>query len=490
MSDALKILLVSPEVTPYARTGGLADVAGALPDALRAAGHDVRVMLPRYAAFDEGRYGLHAIGEPLPVPVDGQPAQATLFGVGEVGAERVLLLGHEGFFGREHLYGDSHGDYPDNDRRFIFLARAALEAAKRIDFRPDVIHCHDWQTGLIPVYLKTLYEGDPFFRNTASVFSIHNVGYQGLFPHESLRAADLPYDRVFHINGLEYYGKISFLKGGIVYADVVTTVSRRYAEEIRTVEFGYGMDGVLAARQDALFGVVNGADYATWDPAIDPYLPARYSPGDLAGKAECKRALLAELGLPADLADRPLLGFVGRLVEQKGLPILVEAIPRLAKKKLGLVVLGQGTAKYQDQLTALAATFGKSVGARIGFDDGLAHRIIAGSDFFIAPSRYEPCGLTQLYAMKYGTVPIVRATGGLDDTVAAWDAKAGTGTGFKFPDYSADGLIGAIETAMKAFKNAKQLAGLRANGMAADFSWTQSAARYVELYHTAMFRRP
>ena len=489
MADSLKILMVSPEVAPFARTGGLADVTGALPGALRAAGHEVRVILPRYAAVEDGGFGLTALGEPFEVPIGGRPAPAALYAAGGPGAG-TFLIGNDDLYGRERLYGNAQGDYPDNDRRFIFLARAALEACKRMDFRPDVIHAHDWQTGLIPVYLKTLYESDPFFRNTASVFTIHNIGYQGNFPHESLRAADLPYDRVFHINGLEYYGGISFLKGGIVYADLVTTVSRRYAEEIQTAEYGFGMDGVLGARKDALLGITNGVDYGTWDPATDPALPARFSPEYLSGKAECKKALLREFGLPAAYAERPLLGYVGRLVEQKGVGLLAEVLPRLARKSLGLVLLGQGEAAFEEQARAMAARHGKTAAVRIGFNDPLAHRIIAACDFLLAPSRYEPCGLTQLYAMKYGTIPIVRATGGLDDTVEQWDAKAGTGTGFKFQEYSGDAFVAAIEAALKTCRSARQMAGLRRNGMAADFSWARSATRYEEMYHTALFRMP
>ena len=490
MSDPLKVLMVSSEVAPFARTGGLADVIGALPEVLRGAGHDVRVVLPKYASIDADRFALRPLGEPFPIPIDGQPTPTALWATGAPGAEREVFVGHDGFYGREGLYGDAQGDYPDNDRRFILLARAALEACKRMGFRPDVVHAHDWQTGLVPVYLKTLHEHDPFFRNTASVFTIHNVGYQGLFPHEALRAAELPYDRVFHINGLEYYGQISFLKGGIVYSDLVTTVSERYAREIQTAEYGFGMDGVLAARKDALVGITNGVDYASWNPETDAALPARYSPGDLSGKAACKKALLAEFGLPEAFADRPLLGYVGRLVEQKGISVIAEALPKLARKKLGLVVLGQGDAALVEEVRGWGAKFGKVAAVRIGFDDALARRVIAGSDFLLAPSRYEPCGLTQLYAMKYATVPVVRATGGLDDTVEPWDAKAGTGTGFKFAEYTGEALAEAVEAALKAYRAAKQMARLRANGMAADFSWARSARRYEELYHKAMFRMP
>lgn len=490
MAGELKILMVASEASPYAQTGGLADVIGALPDALARLGHQVSVALPFYRDISQRAGDLGLTEKPMTLPVGNDQAQIYLHQPDKTKNHSLVFIGNDELYDRENLYGDQTGDYPDNDRRFSFFARAALEACKRLNFRPDIIHCHDWQAGLAPVYLKTDYQEDPVFRNTASVFSIHNLGYQGLFPHESLGIAGLRYDKVFHIDGVEFYGQISFLKGGINYSEIVSTVSPRYAREIQTSEYGCGMEGVLSSRKDAVFGILNGVDYEQWNPQTDPALAAPFSLEDLRGKSACKKALLAELGLPDSLLEQPVIGIVSRLAQQKGLDILAEAFQRLMKKQVGFILLGSGERELEEQFGLFAEHYRQKTAVRLTWNPDLARRIYAGCDFILIPSRYEPCGLTQMYAMRYGTVPIVRATGGLFDTVEPWNARRASGTGFLFAETSTEALLAAVETALKTYRQPKQMAALTKNIMTADFSWDQSAKRYEELYQTALFRLP
>jgi starch synthase len=395
----------------------------------------------------------------------------------------VYLFEREDLFDRPNLYGSPAGDYYDNLERFAFFSQASLLLAKEIDFDFDVVHCHDWQTGLVPVYVKTLFSKDAFFKHTAPLFTIHNIGYQGLYPKEKLATCGLPLEE-FHPDGLEYWKKMSLLKAGIVYSDAVTTVSPMYSREIQTPEFGMGMEGILRKRSKDLYGILNGVDYSVWDPTRDAHLKAPYSPEKMAGKGRCKAALLREMGLHSSLQNKPLLGMVSRLDAQKGLDLLVDILDDLLALEVGLVVLGSGEERIQQAIQKAAERYPGKVGLFVGFNEPLAHRIIAGADMFLIPSRYEPCGLTQMYALKYGTVPVVRSTGGLDDTVVPFDAKNKKGNGFKFAPYKAKAFLSAIQRALSVFKFSDSWKGVVANGMKEDFSWDRSARKYVELYES------
>jgi starch synthase len=375
------------------------------------------------------------------------------------------------------------GDYPDNDRRFIFFQRAVIEALKKLNLKPDVLHCHDWQTGLIPAYLKTLYQGDPFFKRTKTFFTIHNPAHQGNFPPDSVSITGLSWEE-FRYERLEFYGKISFLKGGLVYSDVLTTVSERYAQEIQTREFGCGMEGALLRRREDLFGILNGIDLNEWNPEKDPDIEANFSAKNLIGKQVCKEALQRENRLKVE-PDIPLFGFVSRLAAQKGLDLMTSVIEEVARQKWQLVILGTGDEQYHKVLRILAKRHPDYIGLNITFDPRMAKRIFSGSDMFLMPSRFEPCGLGQMISLRFGTVPVVRETGGLRDTIQEFDPNTGTGNGFTFSKYEADDFFAAIERAVQVFRDRKEWAKLIRNGMGSDFSWKVSARRYVELYERA-----
>ena len=468
------ILFVTPEATPFAKTGGLADVAGALPVALGRLGHRVTVVLPRYRLTAAGR----PIGR---VSIAIGPDHFTA-GLGEhevADGVRVIAVDCPELYDREHLYGSGAGDYADNARRFAFLSRAALEVVVVTGRRPDVIHAHDWQTGLTPVYLKTAYAGHQLLSGVPAVFTIHNLAYQGLFPQEWLAALDLP-GELFTADGVEFWGRVSFLKAGIRFSEIVTTVSARYAREIQTEELGCGFEGILASRAETLVGIPNGIDTTVWNPATDAFLPVRYSAAELDGKAATKRALLGSLGLAIDDASmaRPVIGMVSRMVDQKGFDLLGESAARLLSLPVTMVLLGSGDPRYEREWMDRAAAHPDRVGVRIGFDDRLAHLVIAGADLFLMPSRFEPCGLSQMYALRYGTVPVVRATGGLDDTVTDWNPRTHTGTGFKFEDYTPDALLAALERALATYAQPSAWRVLQVAAMQGEFSWDTSALEY------------
>jgi starch synthase len=370
-------------------------------------------------------------------------------------------------------------DYPDNHIRFAVFSRAALSVA-RVLFRTDIFHCHDWQTGLVPAYLRTTLATDPTFFGCRTLFTIHNLGYQGLFPKTVLAAAGLE-PSVYRPDGMEFFGRVSYIKSGIQFADALSTVSPTYAREIQTPEFGFGLDGCLRARAGVLTGILNGVDYAEWNPQSDPHIPARYSAGDLTGKALCKRVLLEEFGLPPEAMDRPLIGIVSRFTRQKGTDILVEAAARIVAEDVYLVALGTGDPEYEDFFRRLQREHPGRIAARVGFDNALAHRIEAGADMFLMPSHYEPCGLNQIYSLRYGTVPVVRATGGLDDTIEEE-------TGFKFTEYSGQALLEAVQAAVRAYADRDGWERMMRLGMSKDFSWNQSAAAYSELYRRMLAR--
>lgn len=481
MRDSLKVWFLASEVVPFAKTGGLADVAGSLPASLKDLGVDVSVGLPFYRVTKNGNHKTEEVLNGLEVPLGKAKLRGDVLKTSTQDGIPVYLFSQKDFFDRSGLYGTAQGDYPDNFERFTCFSRAALLFAKETGLRFDVVHCHDWQTGLIPAYLKTPYRTDPFFSDVASVITVHNLGYQGVFPAEKLPTSGLPASE-FRPEGVEYWGKISLLKAGIVYSDAITTVSPRYSQEIQTPEFGLGMEGIFQKRSADLYGILNGADYDTWDPAIDPHIKAGYTFSDKKNKKECKADLVNELGLDRRFVDRPVLGMISRLVAQKGCDLLVQIAQDIVQLDAGLVILGAGEEAYQKFLVKLGKEYPDSMAVRIGFDETLAHRIMAGADMLLVPSRYEPCGLTQIYALRYGTVPIVRATGGLDDTIEQFAPDSGQGTGFKFVDYEAKAFLEKIQEAVALFEDNTMWMRLVTNGMKCDFSWERSAREYVSLY--------
>ena len=477
--SAMKILFVASEGLPYSKTGGLADVVEALPKALRALGHDVAVLLPRYHANQVASILISSVtvglGDTVRFPAIAEAAP--------VDGVRYFFVDDPPFFDRPELYGDREGDYPDNAERYAEFSRVAIEFMKRV-WLPDVVHCHDWQTGLIPVLLRRQHADDPAVRSLPVVFTIHNIAYQGVFDAAVLPRLGLP-DALFSVDALEFFGKVNFLKGGLIYADYLTTVSRRYAKEIQTAEYGNGLEGVIHSRGDRLVGILNGVDYSAWNPETDKLIARNYSAENLAGKKVCRKDLLAEFRLPEADAARPVVGIVSRFADQKGFDLIAEVADDLMKEHLALVVLGTGQAEYERFFRQLAEKYPERAGVKIGYDNILAHKIEAGADMFLMPSRYEPCGLNQIYSLRYGTVPIVRATGGLDDTIQNFVPKTQQGTGFKFEEYNGQALLQCVRTALGMYGDAKAWRALQANGMAKDFSWRASAASYVTLYEAA-----
>ena len=481
MTQPLRLLLISSEVEPFAKTGGLADVAGALPQALATLGHDVRVLMPKYRGVE--RHGTLRTAVPrVRVPVGDRTTEGALL-EGRLGhAVPVYFLAHDHYYDRPALYGTGQGDYLDNCERFIFFCRGALEALRALGWTPHVIHANDWQSGLVPVYLETLYKDDPALGEVGTLFTIHNLAYQGVFWHFDMPLTGLGWD-LFTPAGLEFYGKLNFLKGGLVFADVLNTVSKAYAQEIQTAEFGCGLEGVLQYRRADLHGVVNGIDVAAWDPATDRDLTKPYSAEDLAGKAACKQALAQELGIDADGA--PIIGIVSRLAAQKGLDLVLAALPELVDAGFALALLGAGEPGLETAFGDSARASRGRVAIRTGFDNALARRIYAGADMFLMPSRYEPCGLGQMISMRYGTIPIVRRTGGLADTVVEARPARRTGTGFGFAEPTARALLEAATRALAAYREPALWRQLQRNAMAQDFSWPASAREYVALYRKA-----
>ena len=471
------VLQLTSEALPFSKTGGLADVLGALPPAIARLGWDVTVITPRYRGVDAGSFV-----EQFPVTVGGFVGNAAFFEAPLADGARALLVDCPELYDRASLYALDNIDYGDNARRFAFLARAALEFAGRRRVAPSVVHAHDWQAGLSPVYLRTLYAGHPVLADTPTILTIHNLAYQGLFEPDWLPRIDLGWEQ-FTVNRMEYWGRISFLKGAINDSTLLTTVSPRYAKEIQTPQLGFGFDGILRVRSADLVGILNGIDTREWDPAADRFLPQPYSATDLSGKAAAKKAVLQRYSLPSDTGalQRPLVGMVSRMIDQKGFDLIAKLREELLRLDASFVVLGTGDARYQNLWTTLAAERPDRVGARIGFDEGLAHLIEAGADLFLMPSRFEPCGLNQMYSMRYGTVPVVHAVGGLADTVTPK-------TGFVFTDYSPRALVDALTRALECFKDRRRWLTFQRAGMAQDFSWDRSAKEYVKIYERALKR--
>jgi starch synthase len=476
----MRILMVASEAVPFATTGGLGDVAEALPRALVRLGHEVDVVTPRYRGITAGELTRRIL-----VALGGQVMESDFYTV-VVDGVRTVFVDHPGYFDRDYLYGAADHDYADNAERFTFLCQAALNWAVSNAQRYDVVHAHDWQTGLIPVLLAQMFRSHTSLTRVPTVFTIHNLAYQGIFDASWLPRLGLPWD-LMRVDAMEYWSRISFLKAGIVFSRWITTVSPRYAQEIQTPEFGFGFDGILRQRADDLVGILNGIDYDEWNPARDPHLPEPYSASNLAGKDAAKRALLAELRLPVtdDALARPVIGLIARLIDQKGFDLLAAIADELPRLGAAFTVLGSGERRYEDLWLALAARHPDRIGVRIGYDNGLAHLIEGGADLFLMPSQFEPCGLNQMYSLRYGTVPVVRATGGLFDTVRNFNSQTGMGTGFTFDEYSPQALLGTLRWAVGVFQDRKAWKRLQLAGMQQDHSWDASAQRYVEVYERA-----
>jgi starch synthase len=470
-----RILMVAPEATPFSKTGGLADVIGALPAALHAAGERVAVVIPWYR-------GARLAGSPkeafrdLRVSIGPHEYRVNIFETVERGVT-FYLVSCPPLFDRPGLYGERSTDYPDNHIRFGVFCRAALDVMRHL-FLPDILHCHDWQSALAPIYLRYAFASDPTFLGVRVLFTIHNLGYQGLFPPEALYDLGIGHD-VFQPNVLEFFGRVNLLMGGLHFSDAINTVSRGYAREIQTPEFGFRLDTFLRARADRLTGIVNGVDYREWSPETDANIARNYSAADLPGKSVCKRALLEQLHLPTSDLTKPVMGMVSRMVDQKGFDLLAQAANHLLAEDFLLAVLGSGEPVYEKLFRDLAAAHPQQVGVHIGYDDALAHRIEAGADMFLMPSYYEPCGLNQIYSLRYGTVPIVRAVGGLDDTIDDT-------TGFKFHDYTVTALLAVVRRALGVYADRPRWEEIMRRGMRQDFSWDYAATQYAALYRSLL----
>ncbi len=462
----MKIAICASEVVPFAKTGGLADVAGALPLELELLNQEVIIIMPRYKAIQEPKFSVQRLKLDISYSVIGKNI-------------KVYFIENDQYFKRDGLYGDKTGDFKDNLDRFSYYSRRTLELLKEINFRADIIHCHDWQSALIPIYLKTLYIDNPFYQNIKTIFTIHNIGYQGLFSKDEFPKLGID-SKFFNMEMLEFYDKVNLLKGGIVFSDIINTVSPTYSREIQTKEFGYGLEGVLAKRKRDVFGILNGLDYSIWNPKTDKFIIKNYSLQNLKDKYKNKEDLQRICKLPAKI-DMPFFGIVSRLAEQKGFDILADAIEKICNMDLQLVILGTGDLKYHVILENIVKKYPKVISLHLKFDDKLAHKIYAGSDIFLMPSKYEPCGLGQLISMSYGTIPLVFKTGGLADTVTEND-------GFVFDKYKKEDLIKTIDKAIKAFKNKKKWLGLIQKAMQNNFSWKESAKKYIALYEKAKAR--
>lgn len=488
----LRILEVASEVAPFARTGGLGDVVGALPKALAKLGHEVKVFLPRYGFIKAEEHGIKPQTRAYSVRLWDELVAYYLETCTDT-RNRIeyYFINNAEYFDRPDFYVDpaSGKDYIDNDERFIFFARAVLETVRSLDWQPDVIHVHDWQAALIPAYIKTTYGDDDFFRAVKTVLTIHNLGYQGIFPADRFKLLELPERLFYAMTGpFEFFGKVNFLKGGIMMADKLSTVSERYAQEIQsTEEYGYGLQGVLSERTNDLVGILNGVDYHVWSPSRDKKLQYKYTVNNLSGKRKNKIELLQDIKLPVR-DSAPLIGMISRLTAQKGWDLIEEAAEDIFAMNLQMVVLGTGDAKYVELLKTLEQQYPGKIRAFTTFDDTLAHRIEAAADMFLMPSRWEPCGLNQLYSLKYGTVPVVRKVGGLADTVMDWDPSLQTGNGFVFEKYDARAMVLAIRRALAVYTRRRTWTKLVKSGMEQDYSWDSSASRYSALFESIASR--
>lgn len=475
----MKLLIVASEAKPYAKTGGLADVTGALLQEYRSMGIEAYLMLPLYGSVRK-RFDLTDTGMEIRVPIGNREYSGRIHCHGSA----AFFVECDDFFDRDNLYGTPQGDYPDNAARFIFFSRAVLEACRMRELHLDMIHCNDWQTGLIPVYLRTVYRGG-IFGDTATLMTIHNLGYQGLFDATKFALTGLP-PEWFSLEGVEFYGKVNFLKAGLIGADIISTVSDTYAREILTQEFGFGLEGVLGKRAPDLYGIRNGIDTKEWDPEYDRHIPAQYNASDLTGKNTCRKELVRECSLGTGEEDFPVVAMTGRLTAQKGIDLVLAAAGEILLMGVKIVILGKGDGLFQRRIEALTEAHKGKVYAKVGYDEPLAHRIYAGSDILLMPSLYEPCGLSQLIAMRYGTIPVARKTGGLGDTITDSSADNRGGTGFLFREYTASSLTECMRRALCVYADRRKWRMMMTDAMKRDFSWKQSALEYVRLYEKAV----
>ncbi|NOZ61606.1 MAG: glycogen synthase GlgA [Calditrichaeota bacterium] len=491
MENQLRVLYVSSEVTPFAKTGGLGDVSSSLPKYLKDAGHDIRIFMPKYKFINDRKYVLRDVIRlrDIEVPMGNKVLLTSVKSAFLPNSKvQVYFVHHDDYFQREGLYLDpkTNLDYSDNAERFAFFSRSALEILKTLHWQPDIIHCNDWQTALIPYFLKTTYAGDPFFEHTRALLTIHNVAFQGIFEKDILPFIGISQDEFSKNNPLELWNKVNYLKGGILTADLLNTVSKTYAKEIQqSKEYGFGLEEYLRKRKKDLAGIVNGADYGNWNPETDKLIPHNYSASDLSGKLLDKKALLESVGLPFE-ADVPVVGMISRITEQKGFDLICDALRELMKFDLKLVVLGVGEAKYQRILEQAAGKYANKLSVQLKFDNRLSHLIEAGADFFLMPSKFEPCGLNQIYSLKYGTIPIVRATGGLADTIKDFSDETKRGYGFVFQEYSSAALLATLKRALNHYKNQATWKKLIQRAMKQDFSWEKVVPFYVDLYQKLM----
>ena len=481
---SLKILMLAAECTPFVKTGGLADVVGALPKALRAMGHDVRVSLPRYGRVDAAKFGLTQAVSPFPVPMDGQTAKASILQTRMDGGVPVYMVENAKYYDRDGIYM-----YPDDAERFVFFSRASLEMLRHLEWRPDVIHCHDWHTAIVPNWLKVLYADDPLFSDIATVYTFHSLAYQGIFGYRVLEIAGIDeYGFIYHPEMADLAEVVDFMGRGIYFADMISTVSERYAQEALTPELGERLDPILRERRDRLVGILNGIDYDAMNPASDPYLVANFDVDHLQARRQNKLALQREAGLPQD-PEKPLIGMVSRLTDQKGFDILGAALDHILDLDLQFVLLGTGDQHYHEIFTKAASAHPDKAAVFLTFNAALTQKIHAGADMYLMPSRVEPCGTGQMVAMHYGSVPIVRATGGLADTVQDYDPRTGKGNGFVFEPHDRWALFAAIVRALESFKYQNDWCALQKANMQRDFSWSASAIKYVDLYKRAVAMR-
>lgn len=500
----MKIVIATSEAIPFAKTGGLADVTGSLLKEFLRLGKEVYLFLPYYKvirnrfnlAWESGIRHRGAFnpeikdtGIKIKISLGERTVEGSIFSTDP----NVFLIRCSGdssadrdeFFERDDLYGTASGDFPDNAERFIFFSKAILEALMAMGLKPDIIHCNDWQTGLIPLYLKTIYNND-FFNKTRTVLTIHNIGYQGIFDASRFSLTGLGWEW-FNLEGIEFYGRINLLKAGLISSDIITTVSKQYAREILTPDYGHGLDGVLRKRMGDLKGVINGIDIEEWNPSTDRFIPGRFNHDDLSGKGICRSELVRECGLSIE-KQAPLISFVGRLSRQKGIDILAESIEKIISIGAGLIILGKGDMEFENMVSTFSNRYKSNVHVRIGYDEAFAHRVYGGSDMFLMPSRYEPCGLGQMIAMRYGTIPVARKTGGIVDTIEDYNPLSDSGTGFLFEDYNPSSLICSIRLAVSLFSCKDRWEGLLRRAMKRDFSWKRSAMEYLNIYDSLLSR--
>jgi len=495
MAKPLSILFVSSEVVPFAKTGGLADVSAALPQVVRELGHDIRIIMPKFAAVSDRKFKIHDIKRltDMPIHLGDREFLASVkssFLTNIKTKVQVYFISNDKLYCRSDLYVDpkTKEAWPDNDDRFMFFCRGVIETLILLGWKPDIIHLNDWQTGLIAALIKTEYADEPLFKNTKVVFTVHNAAYQGIFPKGSFVKTGLA-DKYFKSDGVEFFGDVNLMKAGLMFADVITTVSPTYAKEIRSgVEYGYGLEGVFKKKARKTVGILNGMDTSIWNPEVDKCIPQMYGVNTLEGKQINKKALCERFELPFDPAI-PIIGIVSRLADQKGFDLIKEVLPELMKLPLQMVVLGSGEKRYEEMVTKAEKKFSKKMGVHIGFDEELAHLIEAGSDMFLMPSKYEPCGLNQMYSLRYGTLPIVRSTGGLADTVEDLGSKPKTGTGFVFDKYDAPEMLKTIVSAVELFHDTPAWQAAMKRAMTRDFSWDSSANKYIELYKSLLKKK-